>query len=106
MKPQNIYAGLPSSLNKEVFETLASSPDVTIERIVSFGQSTPEGEWLKQERTEWVILLNGSAGILFDGNEEEILLKPGDYLCIPPHTRHRVTRTDADKPSVWLAVHY
>lgn len=106
MKVQNIYAELPSSLNKELSEILSSSSAVTIERIISFGQSTPEGEWLEQESTEWVILLRGSADIHFYGNAEAVSLKVGDYLCIPPRTRHRVDRTDAYQPSVWLAVHY
>ena len=33
-------------------------------------------------------------------------LKPGDYVHIPAHARHRVAWTDAAQPTVWLAVHY
>jgi cupin 2 domain-containing protein len=106
MKLKNIFEGLPASVDKELFETLSSSPGVTIERIVSLGQSTPVGEWLEQERSEWVILLSGSASVCFEENSEKMLLKPGDYLCIPPHTRHRVEHTDLHQPSVWLAIHY
>ena len=32
------------------------------------------------------------------------ILAPGDYIEIPPHVRHRVEWTDADWPTVWLAV--
>ena len=106
MKSQNIFEGLPLELPKELIETIETSPAVKIERIVSFGQSTPEGEWLEQESTEWVILLSGNAGIRFDGSAEAVSLKPGDYLCIPHCTRHRVDWTDARQSSVWLAVHY
>jgi len=56
MKPQNIFARMPLTFDKEAFETLTSSSGVAIERIISFGQATPAGEWLEQEKTEWVIL--------------------------------------------------
>ena len=106
MKPQNIYSHLPSALEQELVEKIACSAGVKIERIVSFGQATPEGEWLQQESNEWVILLSGLAGIRFDGGAKALPLKPGDYLNIPGGTRHRVEWTNSHQPSVWLAVHY
>ena len=33
-------------------------------------------------------------------------LRPGDYVEIPAHARHRVTWTDPDQATVWLAIHY
>ena len=66
----NIFTALPSAEAAEAFETIAASADVRIERIVSHGQATPEGEWLEQELDEWVLLLSGSAGILFEGDSE------------------------------------
>jgi cupin 2 domain-containing protein len=33
-------------------------------------------------------------------------LSPGDHVIIPAHVRHRVEWTDAEHPTVWLAVHY
>ena len=42
-----------------------------------------------QEGDEWVILLLGSAGLLFDGEPEPRVLRPGDALNIPAHRRHR-----------------
>ena len=61
-----------------------------IERIVSTGQSSEAGFWYDQEQVEWVVLLSGSAGLLFDGEAAPRLLRPGDYIEIPPHVRHRV----------------
>lgn len=32
-------------------------------------------------------------------------LVPGDPLFIPAGTTHRVTFTDPDRPTIWLAIH-
>ena len=45
----NILANLPPALSGEAFEAIAGSDSVRIERIVSRGQATPEGEWYEQE---------------------------------------------------------
>jgi cupin 2 domain-containing protein len=42
----------------------------------------------------------------FDGEASPRHLKPGDYVHIPAHTKHRVLWTDALEPTIWLAVHY
>lgn len=44
MMLQNFYQSLPKDLSQEVFETLAGNGNVKIERIVSKGHSTPEGD--------------------------------------------------------------
>jgi len=108
MPPQirNILAELPGDLSQEIFETITESDGVRIERIVSNGQATPQGEWYDQERAEWVLLLAGSAGLLFEGQEQPQRLAPGDHLLIPAGCRHRVAWTDAAVPTVWLAVHF
>lgn len=101
----NIFAGLPDVAPGEVFETLAEAGNVRIERIISNGEATPEGEWYDQEWDEWVLLLAGSAGVLMEGEGEARSLKPGDYLMIPARCRHRVAWTDQEQRTVWLAVH-
>ena len=105
-KAGNLFAGLPGRLPEEAFETLAGTGGITVERIVSTGQATPAGEWLIQDRHEWVALLAGAAGLLFEGEAAPRPLAPGDWLTIPAGTRHRVEWTAADGPTVWLAVHY
>jgi cupin 2 domain-containing protein len=105
-KAGNLFAGLPGRLPEEVFERLAGNEGVTIERIVSTGQTTPAGDWLVGERHEWVALLSGAARLLFEGEAAARPLAPGDWLMIPAGTRHRVEWTAEDRTTVWLAVHY
>jgi cupin 2 domain-containing protein len=105
-KIRNILADLPPALSGEVVDSLVESDSVRIERIVSNGQATPEGEWYDQERDEWVLVLAGSAGLLFDGTQEPQLLRTGDYTLIPAGCRHRVAWTDPAAKTVWLAVHF
>jgi cupin 2 domain-containing protein len=52
------------------------------------------------------MLLRGSAGILFEDAEGTIVLKPGDWLDIPAHRKHRVEWTVPNEKTIWLAVHY
>ena len=94
----------PSSSEKEYFEALVNNNEIQIERIISQGHVTPEGEWYDQERDEWVVLVTGEASILLEG-EKEITLIAGDYLFIPKHLRHRVTYTSKEPVCIWLAIH-
>lgn len=100
----SIFEDLPGSGAEEEFTDLLKRPGVRIERIVSTGQASPPGFWYDQPHDEWVILLKGAAGLAIEG-EEERRLKPGDYVLLPAHKRHRVTFTAVDEPTVWLAVH-
>jgi cupin 2 domain-containing protein len=102
----NIFSQLSNNRSEEEFLALLSSRHLRIERIVSTGQETPPGEWLQQDRAEWVILLRGAARLLFEGEGEPRLLGPGDYVNIPALCRHRVEWTATEEPTVWLAVHY
>lgn len=88
----------------EFFERVAGGDDVLVERIISTGQSTAPGEWLDEDRDEWVAVLQGEAELSFaDG--ARVALAPGDHVLIPARTRHRVERTSAEPPCIWLAVH-
>jgi cupin 2 domain-containing protein len=104
--PANIFSDLAASRDTEKFTDLLTTPGLRLERIVSLGQTTPQGEWLDQDRAEWVILLRGAARLLFEGETSARDLKPGDYVTIPAHRRHRVDWTTPDEPTVWLALHY
>jgi len=103
---RNLLADLPASLPEELLETLVSTGTMRIERIVSTGQSSPEGFWYDQDWHEWVLVLTGSAGLHFDGEDAPRRLKAGDGINIPAHRRHRVAWTDPNQPTVWLAIHY
>jgi len=102
----NLYADLPASGEAEQFVTLLDAPGLRIERLVSTGQATPAGEWLEQDRAEWVILLRGAAGLRFADEAAPRLLAAGDHLYIAAHRRHRVEWTAPGDPTVWLAVHH
>jgi cupin 2 domain-containing protein len=105
MTISNIYSNIPKENNEEIFEVINSIGKVKIERIVSRGQRSPDGFWYDQTQDEWVMMLTGSAGIRFFDNEEIVELKPGDYLLIPAHTKHRVEYTSSQTHTIWLAVH-
>jgi cupin 2 domain-containing protein len=102
----NLYKNLPAQQSEEAFFDLVTAPGLRIERIVSTGQVTPLGTWLDQDRAEWVILLQGAAGLWFEVEASVREMKPGDYVAIPAHARHRVEWTSPNEPTVWLAVHY
>jgi cupin 2 domain-containing protein len=106
LKINNIFRPLNTPTKNEVFEKLLNTSHFRLERIVSTGQATPPGEWYDQEQDEWVILLSGSAGLLFETENSIQVLHPGDYVHIPAHQRHRVEWTDSSQPTVWLALHY
>lgn len=101
----NLFAGVPTNLPAEQITLLLKTPNVRIERIVSHGHASPKDFWYDQSEAEWVIVLEGTAAILFDGESAPRTLRRGDYVHIPAHVRHRVTSTDAAAPTVWLAVH-
>ena len=104
MQRQNLFHPLPARLPQELCETLLQRAGVRLERIVSHAHATPPGEWYDQPWEEWVVLLSGSAVLRLEGGER-VTLAPGDHLLIPAHCRHRVEQTDAQGPSVWLALH-
>ncbi|HEY9897979.1 MAG TPA: cupin domain-containing protein [Pantanalinema sp.] len=106
MNIKNLLADLPAPAGDEVFEPLVQQADLLLERIVSTGQATPAGDWLEQERHEWVMVVSGRAALRFEGTEAQQVLEPGDYLLIPAGCRHRVEWTDANQPTTWLALHF
>ena len=106
MEKANIYANIPMVIPQEIFQELFQSASFKIERIISKGQVTPPNHWYDQPKNEWIILLQGKAGLLFAENQRMIELKPGDYLNIPAHCRHRVEYTDMSGETIWLAIHY
>ena len=106
MISENIFENIPAELPDELFEVLLEGANFKLERIVSYGHSSPEGFWYDQEQNEWVLVLQGYACLSFEGEDEPMLLSAGDYLNIPAHVKHRVEWTDEDHETVWLAVHY
>jgi cupin 2 domain-containing protein len=104
--PTNLFSDLARGLPDEAVETLAQAAEVRIERIVSHGHASPPDYWYDQDQNEWVLVLKGAARLRFEGEAEAVEMKPGDFLDIPAHKRHRVEWTAPNEPTLWLAVHY
>ena len=102
----NFFSQVPISLPEEVIEVLLQAESFRLERIISTGQATPAGDWYDQDTHEWVLLLTGGAELLIENDPQVIIMKPGDYVHIPAHRRHRVAWTDPSQPTIWLALHY
>ena len=100
----NLYSDLPGALPNELTETLVRAKHIRIERIVSQGHASPAGFWYDQEESEFVLLVQGAARLRFE--EEVVELKPGDWIEIAAHRKHRVEWTTPEEKTVWLAVFY
>jgi len=106
MKTGSIFQNIPRDFPEELFETLCATDSVKIERIVSRGHASPEGFWYDQDGNEFILVVQGSAGLTIEGEEGIVVLKAGDYMNIAAHVKHRIEWTDASCETVWLAVHY
>ncbi|QLK61191.1 cupin domain-containing protein [Enterobacteriaceae bacterium Kacie_13] len=105
----NVFTDFPyKAVNRqaETFELLLTQPGTRIERIISTGQSSPPDFWYCQPQNEWVMVLQGSAGLLLQDETETRVMKAGDFMNIPAFCKHRVEWTDAEETTIWLAVHY
>ncbi len=105
MKPANIYESIPKDPDAEIFDDIISTPGIRIERIISKGHTSPENGWYDQEENEWVMVLEGSGTLTFEDGSVAHLSK-GDHINIPAHCRHRVSWTDPNQLTIWLAVFY
>ena len=93
----------PPPDGQERFDTLfTNSQGLLVERIVSHGNVTPEGQWYAQEKDEWVLVLTGNAKLAY-ADRTKVSLHTGDCLFIPKRVRHRVTYTSS--PCVWQTIH-
>ena len=105
MNVLNIFESIPSDMGDEIFDVLVEKDALRIERIISKGHQSPSVGWYNQEQDEWVIVLQGAAIITFeDGCDSK--LGRGDYLHIPAHTKHKVSWTNPEIETIWLAVHF
>lgn len=101
----NLFHNLPSDLPEELTTVLTNTEHVRIERIVSTGQASPDGFWYDQAEHEWVAVLSGQAVLKWESGDVQEL-KPGDFVLIPAHQKHRVESTSPHEPTVWLAVFF
>ena len=102
--PTNLFKDIPVDLPDELFTTLLEASNIRIERIVSHGHASAEGFWYDQDQSEWVMVLKGAARLRVE--DQTIDMKPGDFINIPAHQRHRVEWTTPDEATIWLALYY
>ncbi len=105
MDVANIRADIPSALPEELTGLLVDSSDVRIERIVSYGHKSAPDFWYNQSEHEWVMVLEGSAVLVFESGEQ-VKLQSGDFINIPKNVRHRIESTKSNTYTIWLAVFY
>lgn len=102
----NLLTDLPVSLHEELIQSLLQTAHIRIERIVSLRHSLPQDYWYDQDENEWMLLIDGSARVRFEDHDETLEMKPGSFVNIPAHRRHRIEWTDSGQPTIWLAVLY
>jgi cupin 2 domain-containing protein len=89
IKSGTLREGLPSGvLPGESFDTLIEQDNVRIERIVSTGQVTPDGDWLDSEDAEFVLVVSGAAKLRIEGEWDDRALGEGDYILLLSPSRH------------------
>ena len=104
MEKYNIFEQIIVDKNEERFFEIFKNETIKIEKIVSNGQISPEIFWYEQEKSEFILLLEGFAILEFENRIVE--LKKGDCLNIEAFEKHRVKFTSLDEPTVWFAVFY
>jgi cupin 2 domain-containing protein len=100
----NLLFSLPATLPDEITETLVQAKHVRIERIESQGHASPTNFWYDQDKNEFVLLIQGAARLRFEDSVVE--MKPGNWIDISAHRKHRVEWTTPDERTVWLALFY
>lgn len=100
----NLLSSLPATFPDEFTDTLVPAKQIRIERIVSQGHASPPDFWYDQPENEFVLLVQGAARLRFEDSVVE--MKPGDWLDISAHRKHRVEWTNPEEKSVWLVVFY
>ena len=100
----NLFKDLPCDLSEEVFEDLLTHKQLRVERIVSKGQTTPEGEWYDQEGHEWVLVLQGAGELTYeDGSVKRLEAAITSIFQPIPSTGEL---DDPEQETIWLAVFY
>ncbi|MBP7226968.1 MAG: cupin domain-containing protein [Aliarcobacter sp.] len=104
MEKYNIFDKIIVDKEEENFFEIFKNETIKIEKIVSNGQISPENFWYEQEKSEFILLLEGFAILEFENREVE--LKKGDCINIKAKQKHRVKFTSLDEPTIWFAVFY
>ena len=101
----NLFSDIPKELPEELIQFLVNNNQIRIERILSHGHTSPKQGWYDQEQDEWVLLIQGQGTLEFEDNRQ-LELKPGDFINIPAHQKHKVVYTSPAEITIWLAIFY
>jgi cupin 2 domain-containing protein len=104
MEKYNIFTQIIVDKKEERFFEIFKNETIKVEKIVSNGQKSHENFWYDQEKSEFILLLEGFAILEFENREVE--LKKGDCLNIKAMEKHRVKFTSINEPTIWFAVFY
>jgi cupin 2 domain-containing protein len=104
MEKYNIFEQIIVDKKEEIFFEIFKNKTIKVEKIVSNGQKSPENFWYEQDKSEFILLLEGFAILQFENREVE--LKKGDCLNIEAYQKHKVKFTSLDEPTIWFAVFY
>ena len=102
----NLFSGEAKREGEERVDMLVAGQRLNVERIVSMGHTSPPGFWYDDSRAEWVVLLSGAAVLEFEDDALLHDMRPGDYVLLEPHCRHRVAWTHETEQTVWLAIYH
>lgn len=75
----SLLENIPEELPEEIFDTVCSTDNITVERIVSRGHASPDEFCYDQEKNEFVLVVKGSAGLKFENENDIVVLSA-------PHT--------------------
>lgn len=104
MEKYNIFEQIIVDKKEEIFFEIFKNKTIKVEKIVSNGQKSPENFWYEQDKSEFILLLEGFAILEFENRVVE--LKKGDCLNIEAYQKHKVKFTSLDEPTIWFAVFY
>ena len=87
-------------INGEEITTLFENEKTRVEKIVSFGNASPNDFWYCQDEDEWVMLTKGKAQLQFENDFVNIC--KDEHMLIPSGKKHRVSYVSDD--AEWLCV--
>ena len=85
MEKQNIFEQIIVDKNEEKFFEIFKNETIKIEKIVSNGQISPENFWYEQEKSEFVLLLEGFAILEFENSGEVTKIQTHFCLSLSHH---------------------
>lgn len=94
-----LRAGAQAPAVGEELDSVLALPGVAVEQILSGELAEPVD--YRQEHDEWVVLLEGRATLVVDGDDVD--LAAGEWLFLPAGVEHRLLSTAPG--SSWLALH-